>query len=982
MLLVAGGIATGVAIAVAADPPPGVIGPINATQPTGRQLHPVGKQTRLGNFPTGGALTTNGRFLWTLSTGRGRNDIRIVRVLPDSCKKPKKKGGKKGAAASAATPKQRAQAKRKASKCKRKKERRVGEVVQTIPMPGLSGGIAMAPDGRTAYVSGVPDSGHADQKVDASVPGRNGDVVHVFTYNRGTGIADRNGVIPVPPPAGAPAYQDFPPSATAKRSWPRDIAVSPDGRTLLVALNLADYAAIVDTATRSVRYAAAGHYPYGAAISRDGKRGLITSETEGKVTVIDLATGAFAGDVQVAPRLSHPEGMATDPKSDRVFVANANQDTIAVINTQTYKVDKMLSVARSEGVGTFPTYLSVTPDGCDLLSADSGEDAVAVFAISTAKRCVATAKAKKKKKKGKPAAADAKKNKKKKKKKRGAPVHEYDLLGRIPTGSYPTAVAATPKRGRLAWVSARGLGVGPNPNGPNPKSPANNDNAINQFQYLPSIVSGSSGVLPFPTLSRLRKLTPVADQEIVPTNTRAAPADTPIRANGPIKHVFYIVRENRTYDQVLGDEPRGDGDPNLELFNSTVTPNAHALVQRFPLLDHVYANSEASIDGHYWTAAGAVSDYVTKNWHQNYAHRGRPYDFGSYDVSRPPAGYIFERALDEGVSFYNYGEGLAGLSPFPDKDRTPEESARNLALLQPNLTDVQLNGGCYDGDISIFDSPPIGPKTAKVYDSTLPPGAPPTDHSRFTCFNNHFQVQLGSDTVPAFNYIVLPLDHTEGVTPGKRTPDADVASNDWGLGQIVDTISHSSIWDESLILVVEDDSQDGADHVDAHRIPALVISPYTQQGAVVHDRFDQLSFLRTLEIVAGMKPLNLAEALAVPLYNALTANPDNIAPYNAIMPSVDMNAVNPMTRANREASAGLPLNALDQIPQRRLDSILWHYRHGFGSSPPPPGPNAAGNDRLGEDEDEDPLSRPGALARELMRMLRGKPPAQDPDGDG
>ena len=458
-------------------------------------------------------------------------------------------------------------------------------------------------------------------------------------------------------------------------------------------------------------------------------------------------------------------------------------------------------------------------------------------------------------------------------------------------------------------------------------------------------------MLSYPSDRKIRKLTPISDRQVVPADARTAPSDTPIRGGGPIKHVFYIVRENRTYDQVLGDDSRGDGDPALTLFGNSITPNLHALVQRFPLLDHVYANSEASIDGHYWTAAGAVSDYVIKNWHQNYAGRNRPYDFGSYEVSAPPKGYIFQRMLESGVSFYNYGEALAGLSPFPDKDRTPEQTAQNAQLLSPTVTDVQLNGGCYDSDISIFDTPAIGPKLGNVYDSSLPPGSQPGDASRFNCFNTKFQAQLAANSVPTFNYLSLPLDHTEGLSPGKRTPDADIADNDWGLGQIVDTISHSSIWNSSLILVVEDDSQNGADHVDAHRIPALVISPYTQQGSVVHDRYDQLSFLRTLEIISGLPSLNLGEALAVPLYNAVTPNGGNSAPYNAIMPSVNMTAVNPATAQNIAASKGQPLNATDQVPQHVLDAMLWHYRHGFKSKPPPPGPNASTQDSKEVDDE-------------------------------
>lgn len=930
----------------------GVIGPATGIQPSGRHLEPEGRLTPLGNLPTGGALTTNGRFLWALSTGRGRNDVRIVQVAKIPCKKK----GKKGSAA---------EAKQTGSKkCNRRAGKQVGRVVQTIPFPGLSGGIAMSGDGRTAYVSGVADSSHTGEKADPSTPGLQGDVIHVLRYDPKTGVATRTGVIPVPPPSDAPALQDFPPSASEHLSWPRDIAVSPNGRTLLVALNLADAAAIIDTTTGNVRYVSTGHYPYGAGITTDGRFGLVTSETQGTVSVIDLPAGKVVKSLQVAPPLSHPESIAVDPKAPLAFVGNANQDTITVIDTKSMSVARTLSVERPQGVGTSPTYVSVTPDGCDLLSADSGEDAVAVFALSKGKRCGEGGKpGKKKGKKGSASTAQfAAKQKGKGKKKSGArKAKKFQLVGRIPTGSYPTVAAATPKRRQLAWVSARGLGVGPNPNGPNPNT--GDDTYLDQ--YLPSIVDGTSGVLDYPSDRKIRKLTPVSDRQVIPADARTAPPDTPIRAGGPIKHVFYIVRENRTYDQVLGDDPRGDGDPALELFGNSITPNLHALVQRFPLLDHVYANSEASIDGHYWTAAGAVSDYVTKNWHQNYAGRKRPYDFGAYEVSAPPKGYIFQRMLESGVSFYNYGEALAGISPFPDKDRTPEQTAENAQVLDPTRTDVQVVGGCYDSDISIFDTPAIGPKVGNVYDSSLPPGSKPGDASRFTCFNNRFQAQLATNSVPTFNYLSLPLDHTEGLAPGKRTPDADIANNDWALGQIVQAISHSSIWNSSLILVVEDDSQNGADHVDAHRIPALAISPYTQQGAVVHDRYDQLSFLRTLEIISGLPSVNLSEALAVPLYDAVTPSPGNSAPYDAITPSVNMTGTNPATAENIAAAKDQPLDATDQVPQQVLDAMLWHYRHGFGSQPPPPGPNASPEDSKRVDDESIDVN---SLVRELRRL--------------
>ena len=338
----------------------GVIGPATGIQPSGRHLEPEGRLTPLGNLPTGGALTTNGRFLWALSTGRGRNDVRIVQVAKIPCKKK----GKKGSAA---------EAKQTGSKkCNRRAGKQVGRVVQTIPFPGLSGGIAMSGDGRTAYVSGVADSSHTGEKADPSTPGLQGDVIHVLRYDPKTGVATRTGVIPVPPPSDAPALQDFPPSASEHLSWPRDIAVSPNGRTLLVALNLADAAAIIDTTTGNVRYVSIGHYPYGAGITTDGRFGLVTSETQGTVSVIDLPAGKVVKSLQVAPPLSHPESIAVDPKAPLAFVGNANQDTITVIDTKSMSVARTLSVERPQGVGSSPTYVSVTPDGCDLLSADSG----------------------------------------------------------------------------------------------------------------------------------------------------------------------------------------------------------------------------------------------------------------------------------------------------------------------------------------------------------------------------------------------------------------------------------------------------------------------------------------------------------------------------------------------------------------------------------------------------------------------------------
>jgi hypothetical protein len=517
------------------------------------------------------------------------------------------------------------------------------------------------------------------------------------------------------------------------------------------------------------------------------------------------------------------------------------------------------------------------------------------------------------------------------------------LAGRVPTAAFPTDVAVTPSS--LVWLSAKGFGYGANPNGPRPTSKLDSDNHINSFGYLPSDIRGDVGVLPLPSTRALRTLTPVAARQAEPVDMTRAPAGTPLRPDGPIKHVFFIVKENRTYDQVLGDVSRGDGDPHLLLFGKSVTPNLHAIVNRFPLLDHVYADSEASIDGHFWTAAGSVSDYVQKNWMQNYGGRGRPYDFGVYSVTWPGNGFLFDQAQRQGISWFNYGEAIAGTVPLTDKDRTSAMNQQvaqkfahsDLGVGMPSLTGGLPGGQCYPNDADIeHDAITQNP----TYDSTPPAGAPVNAESRADCFRQRFTTQLATGSVPAFSYLVLPNDHTVGTTPGKRTPQAMVADNDYGLGQIVDTISHSSVWNSSAIFVVEDDSQDGADHVDAHRIPAEVISPYARRGAVVHRRYDFLSVIRSMELILGMEPLGLADALGVPMYDAFASSRVNAAPYTAIVPRQDRQALNTAQSADARLSRSLDFSDLDRVPQRTLDRILWHAVHGQSSTPPPPGPNA------------------------------------------
>lgn len=361
---------------------------------------------------------------------------------------------------------------------------------------------------------------------------------------------------------------------------------------------------------------------------------------------------------------------------------------------------------------------------------------------------------------------------------------------------------------------------------------------------------------------------------------------------------------------------------------------------RFPLLDNVYANSEASIQGHYLTSAASVPDYVTRNWVQQYGGRGRPNDFGTFAVSWPGNGFLFNQAEQQGISYFNYGEGFVGGFPsVADRNRTPAILAAITAVQAKSDLGPPF-GGCFPSDLTIGTALDGG----EIFDSSLPSGAPAGSYSHVDCFRSRLAQQLQAGAVPAFNYVTLTSDHTRGTQPGFPTPTSMVADSDLAIGQIVDTISHSSIWDSSAIFIVEDDSQDGADHVDAHRIPVAVISPFAKAGAVIHTRYDVLSVVRTIELILGMKPLSINDALATPMYDVFASTRVNTEPVRALVPKVDLLARNTATSPDAQWATSLTLSRPDSVSQADLDVILWHSVHGASSKAPPPGPGASGED--------------------------------------
>ena len=850
---------------------------------SGRQLTPYGAQVTLGNFPTGSALTADGRFLWTVSTGFA-NDIRIVDTA-------------------------------------------TAKVCQTIELPGASGGIALDSAHHRAYVSGVPMSRWLPSQ--ANLPGAKGDAILVYSWTDTCGQAAYVKTLGLTAPAGSLPPQQWPPASDSQRpgaagstvAWPQKLAVSADGSHLLVPLNLVQSSAIIDIATGKATYVGTGQYPYAAAFTPDGALGLVTNEGSGTVSIIDIAKGTKITDVVAGPAPSHVQAIAMDAKGTRAFVTLSESDDVVVINIAKLAVERTVYVGIPAGLGTRPVGLALAPAEDRLYVAQSGDDEVSVVALPTASE---------------PAKTD------------------WTVIGRIPTTDQPQAVAVGAGSGGkafVAYVTAKGVGVGANLKGPNPTQAddpifwafSTTSPTVDIFDnpavtYDPTLVTGIAGIGAVPTDAELAALTAQAEAQIVPVGSTTTPAETVLRADGPIKHVFFVVRENRSYDQMLGDLGRGNSDPSLNVFNADVTPNMHALVSRFPLLDNTYANSEASIEGHLWTSAATVPDYVNRNWFPNYASRQRPNDFGAYAVSWPGNGFLFDQAEKQGISYFNYGEALADVeASIQDRTRTPAQQAMTARVAaKTDIGPPSTANGCYPGSYTIgFTS-----NNKEIYDGTLPTGALPGSFSHMACFQQRFAAQLASGTVPTFNYLSFTGDHTLGTIAGARTPSAMVADDDQGLGQLVDTISHSSIWASSAIFVVEDDSQDGADHVAAHRIPALVISPYAKTNAVVSTRYDLVSVIRSMELIMGMKPLTLNDSLATPMYDALATTPVNLAPWTNIPARTALETRNTAASPAATQSASLSLRTTDTVPQIVLDAILWKSVYGDDSTPPPPGPGS------------------------------------------
>ncbi len=582
------------------------------------------------------------------------------------------------------------------------------------------------------------------------------------------------------------------------------------------------------------------------------------------VAVVDLRARSY----RRIPTHAHPNELVITPDGRRLFVACANTNYTDVIDLDKEKVVEQLDCAIYPGMpaGATPNGLALSSDGSKLLVANADTNHIAVFDVS----------------------------------RRGA----ARSLGMIPTGWYPTAVGFG-ARGEILIVNGKGMGSLPNVGGPDPHDP--NAEAKGR-KYIAGLFKGTLSFVSWPTESQMARYTaqvlansPLRPDLLPPPREGNNPVPARVGDPSPIRYCVYIVKENRTYDQVLGDMPEGNGDPALCLFGEKVTPNHHALAREFVLFDNFYTEAEVSADGHEWSLGAYATDFVEKTWPSVYGGHGKltyPGE-GHHPVGVPNAGHIWNRAREAGVSYYSYGEWVNG------GGRKCDGTTKDPALrghFDP----------CYSG-----------------FDMNI------SDLERADRFIQEVGRYEREGRFPRLVIIRLPNDHTAGTKVGKPTPRAYVAENDLALGRIVERLSHSKFWKEMAIFVVEDDAQNGPDHVDAHRTVALVLGPFVKRHYVCHTMFSTASILRTMELILGLRPMSQFDAAARPLYEVFSEKPD-FTPYKALPATYPLDEKNPPNAPMRRESAALNLEREDSNPDVLFSEIIWKSVHGPESEMPPP----------------------------------------------
>jgi len=667
---------------------------------------------------------------------------------------------------------------------------------------------------------------------------------------------------------------------------------------IYVPLSRSNTLALIDRKDQSVREIPVGIAPYevvlvsdlkayvsnwGGRVPNAGESTFNTSGSQvlvdpitgiansGTVSVIDLATNIRILDIEVG---LHPSGMVLSPDHSLLYVACANSDQISVIDTRSDKVTRTISVRMQKDLpfGSSPNALAISGDGKFLYVANGTDNAICVIDTGT-----------------------------------------NEILGCIPTGWYPGSVILDEKARLLFVANVKGIGS---------RNQLTNRAGFNSHDH-----SGTLSVIPVPDIQKLAVLTKqVRDNNSFVHNLMAAntignsksvvPVPQVSGQKSPFKHVVYIIKENRTYDQVFGDMPQGNGDPGLVLFGKEVTPNHHKLAETFVLLDNFYCSGVLSADGHQWTDEAYVTDYIEKFFGD--FSRSYPYD-GNDALAYASSGFIWDNVLRNGLTFRDYGEFVdAWIEPANSKfadiyqdfiDGNGQIKIRakaNLQQLEPYLCPSYVG-----------------------FPNTVP------DVYRAAEFIRELKEFEKQGDFPNFTIMLLPNDHTSGTSPGMPVPTAAVADNDLALGQIVEALSNSKFWKEMCIFVTEDDPQAGLDHVDGHRTVGMVISPYTKRNQVVSTYYSQINMVRTMENILGLPPMNQLDLAAEPMTDCFTEKPD-FGTYKALPNNVPLDKLNPplmglvgKQRYWAEKSLEQDLDDVDRIDEDTFNRIIWHAVKGY-----------------------------------------------------
>ena len=727
------------------------------------------------------------------------------------------------------------------------------KVKQTVTADGLESsfsGIVFSPDGKTLY-----SSSHTD-------------LIHVLSFES-EGIARRQETIQMPSPQ------------VGGRAVPSGLALSPNGRYLFIALTRNNSIAIYDLAQKSfVSQIPVGMVPYSVLVSRDGKELYVsnwggrkpeskdtTAVSSGSAVVVDEETGiASTGTVSVVeletqkikediPVGLHPCGMCLSKDGTRLFVANANSDTVSAIDTLTREVVEEISVNADDKLplGSAPNALALDEDGKRLYVALGGTNAVAVIVLGS---------------------SSAKSLKK----------EDSKLTGLIPTGWYPGSILFDAQRKGLLVANVKGVGslgtIDP---------AAGRD--VQDFLGTISMIGVPNA---WTEEVKANNNMPQALNSLNRGNSKAQPVPIPARLGEPsvFKHVFYIIKENRTYDQVFGDIEKGNGDPRLVQFGRGVTPNQHALADQFVLLDNFYCSGALSVDGHQWLAEANVTDYLEKGF--GGFTRSYPFDGGD-PLAYASSGFLWDNATRHGLSYYRSGAGK-----------------------------IQIKASALVAPLNKYLCPTYPGFPTKV-----------SDQQRADEFLKEFRQFEKVGNLPNLVMMLLPNDHTTGTRPNYPTPRAQAADNDLALGRVVEAVTHSRFWNETVIFVVEDDAQDGLDHVDGHRTIVQAISPYTRRGTVDNSFYTQVNLVRTIEQIFGLPPMNQFDLAATPMFTCFSDNVDT-APFVRLTNQVPLDEMNPPTSALRgqalqwaRQSLLLDFSSPDAADEEVLNRAIWYSTRGY-----------------------------------------------------